>query len=98
MKTDEGYYDFHFFVCTNQKEKGADCASKGGAEVFMKLKEWSREIKVPGKRIRINKAGCLNRCAEGIACAAYPKGEWITEATPENLEEIKAWILKRLEA
>ena len=97
MKIDENYYDFHFFVCTNQKERGGDCASKGGMELFAALKEWSKEYKISGKRIRINKSGCLNRCAEGIACVAYPKGEWITEASGQNLDEIKAWIVERLQ-
>jgi (2Fe-2S) ferredoxin len=96
MKTDDRFYDFHFFVCTNQKESGIDCASKGGGEVFAKLKEWSRGL-TGGKRIRINKAGCLNRCAEGIACVAYPKGDWLTDVTPENIEEIKTFILTKVQ-
>jgi len=99
MKTDNDYYDFHFFVCTNQKERGGDCASKGSLELFAKLKAWSRTLtpeQTGGRKIRINKSGCLDRCTEGIACVAYPKGEWITDAKLEDLEAIQAWILGRL--
>jgi (2Fe-2S) ferredoxin len=100
MKQDQNFYDFHFFVCTNQKENGKDCASKGSAELFSKLKDWSRNLKpedLKGKKIRVNKAGCLNRCAEGIACVAYPKAEWIVEVNGvDDLETLETKILKML--
>jgi (2Fe-2S) ferredoxin len=41
----------------------------------------------PGK-IRINKAGCLDRCADGPVMVIYPEGIWYTFIDTEDVEEI----------
>ena len=41
----------------------------------------------PGK-IRVNKAGCLDRCAEGPVMVVYPEGIWYTFIDQEDIEEI----------
>jgi len=41
----------------------------------------------PGK-IRINKAGCLDRCADGPVAVIYPEGIWYTFIDTEDVEEI----------
>jgi (2Fe-2S) ferredoxin len=41
----------------------------------------------PGK-IRINKAGCLDRCADGPVAVIYPEGIWYTFVDTEDIEEI----------
>ena len=41
----------------------------------------------PGK-IRINKAGCLDRCADGPVAVIYPEGIWYTFVDAEDIEEI----------
>ena len=41
----------------------------------------------PGK-IRINKAGCLDRCADGPVLVIYPEGVWYTYVDEEDIEEI----------
>jgi (2Fe-2S) ferredoxin len=41
----------------------------------------------PGK-IRVNKAGCLDRCAEGPVMVIYPEGVWYTFVDTEDVEEI----------
>ena len=86
--------DFHFFICTNAKEKGGDCASKGSLQMLEELKAWSRS-QTFAKKIRINKSGCLGRCEEGIAAVAYPSAEWIVNAGTADLEEMKKFILDR---
>lgn len=68
-------YECHVFVCTNKKEAGkACCADKGGADLRMQLKEWAAQKY--GKRVRVNAAGCLGFCSQGIASVVYPKGDW----------------------
>lgn len=95
MNTDQGYYDFHLLICTNARDNGkADCASKGSLQMLEELKKWAKEQKFQ-KKIRIQKAGCLDRCAEGIACVAYPKGEWIVNATTNDIEAMKKFIAER---
>jgi (2Fe-2S) ferredoxin len=41
----------------------------------------------PGK-IRVNKAGCLDRCADGPVMVIYPEGIWYTLVDTEDVEEI----------
>jgi (2Fe-2S) ferredoxin len=71
-------YERHIFVCTNARDpatgKGC-CASKGADEVVAALKESLRECG-KGRRIRINRAGCLGQCAAGVTAVVYPEGYW----------------------
>jgi len=41
----------------------------------------------PGK-IRVNKAGCLDRCADGPVMVIYPEGIWYTFVDTDDVEEI----------
>jgi len=41
----------------------------------------------PGK-IRVNKAGCLDRCADGPVMVIYPQGIWYTLVDQDDVEEI----------
>ena len=41
----------------------------------------------PGK-VRINKAGCLDRSADGPVLVVYPAGIWYTLVDTEDVEEI----------
>lgn len=41
----------------------------------------------PGK-IRVNKAGCLDRCADGPVMVVYPQGIWYTLVDVDDVEEI----------
>ena len=44
-------------------------------------------ISGPGK-IRVNKAGCLDRCEEGPVCVVYPEGVWYTYIDEDDIDEI----------
>jgi len=39
-------------------------------------------------KIRVNKAGCLDRCADGPVMVIYPEGIWYTLVDQEDVEEI----------
>ena len=41
----------------------------------------------PGK-VRINSAGCMDRCDEGPVIAIYPEGTWYTYVDKEDIDEI----------
>ena len=94
MIIDRNKFDFHFFICTNTRENGKDCASKGSVLMLEELKQWAKTQKF-SKKIRINKSGCLDRCAEGVACVAYPSAEWIINASTSDLDEMKRFIQER---
>jgi (2Fe-2S) ferredoxin len=42
------------------------------------------------KRIRVNSAGCLDRCEFGPAMVIYPEGIWYRADTREDIDEILA--------
>lgn len=87
--------DFHFLICTNARENGNDCASKNSVKMLEDLKLWAKTQNFP-KKIRINKSGCLDRCSEGVVCAAYPSGDWIVNSSVNDLEEMKKFIQDRI--
>jgi (2Fe-2S) ferredoxin len=39
-------------------------------------------------RVRINKAGCLDRCEEGPVIVVYPEEVWYTYVDREDIDEI----------
>ena len=91
MKNAENDLKVHVFVCTTKKN-GECCALRGGEELRRDLKEWTRTKPEWKGKIRINSSGCLDRCTEGVAIAIYPQDQWLINASPENLEEIKTVI------
>jgi (2Fe-2S) ferredoxin len=38
--------------------------------------------------VRINQAGCLDRCAEGPCAVVYPDGVWYTYVDRGDIDEI----------
>jgi predicted metal-binding protein len=79
-------YEKHIFVCCNTKADGSGCAPKGGEELRTKLK--MQGIEKGLYKLRVNKAGCLDFCDNGIAVAVYPEGKFYLDVTKDaNLED-----------
>ena len=38
--------------------------------------------------VRVNTAGCLDRCSEGPVLVVYPEGTWYTYVDREDIDEI----------
>lgn len=74
------YFEQHIFVCENSRDSGRECcAHKNATEMRGKLKQLVKEeLRTKGvrKRVRVNKAGCLDRCEEGPVLVVYPEGRW----------------------
>ena len=83
-------FEKHVFVCLNERKpedpRGC-CASKGSAEVLERLKKTVHERGLK-KRIRINKAGCLDQCEKGVSIVVYPEGTWYGHVTVADCDEI----------
>ena len=48
-----------------------------------------KELGLSGRaHVRINQAGCLDRCEEGPVLVVYPEGVWYTYVDNEDVEEI----------
>jgi (2Fe-2S) ferredoxin len=48
-----------------------------------------KELGLAGQgQVRVNQAGCLDRCEEGPVCVVYPEGVWYTYVDEEDVDEI----------
>lgn len=85
------YYSHHVFFCCNQREPGTRpcCADRGAAALrdHAKRRVQSLGLAGPGK-VRVNLAGCLDRCEEGPVIAIYPEGVWYTYVDQTDIDEI----------
>lgn len=84
------YYQKHVFFCVNQREAGAACCNNLGAQdVRDYAKARIKSLKLSGHgKIRINNAGCLDRCDEGPVIVIYPEETWYTYIDKEDVDEI----------
>jgi (2Fe-2S) ferredoxin len=84
------YYQRHVFFCCNQRAAPeACCANHGAAELRAYAKERIKALDLSGKgRVRINQAGCLDRCEEGPVIVVYPEGVWYTYVDEQDVDEI----------
>jgi (2Fe-2S) ferredoxin len=90
MSTPTPYYKYHVFLCTNVREEGRQCCGQCGAQASRDyLKQRTKELGLAGPGgVRVNNAGCLDRCSEGPVAVVYPEGTWYTYVDSEDLEEI----------
>ena len=89
--SDAPYYRRHAFFCVNQRE-GSErpcCANTGAAEARDHAKARIKALGLAGPGgVRVNQAGCLDRCEEGPVVVVYPEGVWYTYVDKEDVEEI----------
>ena len=98
------HYRQHVFFCVNQREDGAMCCNnRGSQELRDYAKGRIKALKLNGTgKIRINSAGCLDRCDEGPVMVVYPEAVWYTYADEKDIDEIikehlqKGRVVKRL--
>jgi (2Fe-2S) ferredoxin len=83
-------YKYHLFFCLNQRENGEDCCGKHNPlAIFEYTKKRVKELGLSGTgKVRVNKAGCLDRCSDGPVLVIYPQGVWYTYVDTDDLEEI----------
>ena len=84
------YYEKHVFLCTNLREDGrASCEDHQASELRSYLKAKVKEAGLAGpKGIRVNNAGCLDRCALGPVMVVYPNETWYRYKSKDDLDEI----------
>ena len=84
------YYQRHVFFCCNQRDEGKACCNNHGAQ---KIRDYAKDrisslgLSGPGK-VRVNTAGCLDRCDEGPVIVIYPEEVWYTYVDREDVDEI----------
>ncbi len=83
------FFAAHVFVCCNRRPDGhrrGSCAARGSEDLRDYMKVRAKELGV--SRVRVNQAGCLDRCEYGPAMVIYPEGVWYRPRTREDVDEI----------
>jgi (2Fe-2S) ferredoxin len=85
------YFARHVFCCTNERQPGHKrgcCAEKGAEELREYMKAQCKSLGLAGRAVRVNSAGCLDRCELGPNLVIYPEGVWYTYNSKVDLDEI----------
>jgi len=90
MTENPPYYQRHIFFCLN--ERGGDeacCARHKAQAAFDRCKSQAKSQGLLGAgKVRVNKAGCLDRCAGGPIAVVYPEGVWYSYVDESDIDEI----------
>ncbi|MEY4753487.1 MAG: hypothetical protein RJA44_1162 [Pseudomonadota bacterium] len=90
------YYERHIFFCLNQRSNGESCCAEQGAQAG--FEHCKARVKAEGLagvgKVRVNKAGCLDRCAGGPVAVVYPEAVWYTFVDQSDIDEIVESHLK----
>lgn len=83
------FYDAHLFVCCNRRPDGhkrGSCAASGSEKLRDYMKVRAKEMGLP--KVRVNLAGCLDRCEMGPCMVIYPEGVWYKITSPADVDAV----------
>lgn len=83
------YYRLHVFCCTNERPAGHPrgcCKEKNSVKLRNFMKARAKELGLSD--VRVNIAGCLDRCELGPTMVIYPEGVWYSYHSQADVEEI----------
>jgi (2Fe-2S) ferredoxin len=84
------HYAHHVFFCLNRRDDGRACCAEHRADAlqaYAKDRVKALGLNGPGK-VRVNKAGCLDRCEHGPVAVVYPEAVWYTFVDEKDIDEI----------
>jgi len=87
------HYRQHWFFCTNRRAIGADrpscgCCDSDRLRQYFKARVKGLDLHIGKQPVRVNSAGCLDRCEQGPCLVVYPEGTWYTYIDEQDLDEI----------
>jgi (2Fe-2S) ferredoxin len=90
------YFKRHIFFCLNERKNNeACCAQQNAQAAFDHCKSRVKALGLAGPgEVRVNKAGCLDRCAGGPVAVVYPEGVWYSYLDTSDIDEIVESHLK----
>ncbi len=102
--TDDSYFKHHVFFCLNQREApNSCCANHQATSAWKHCKTRVKALGLNGAGgVRINQAGCMDRCAGGPVLVVYPEAVWYTYVDEQDIDEIisshlqKGQVVERL--
>jgi (2Fe-2S) ferredoxin len=93
--TAPSFYEHHVFFCLNVREAKGDVPARqccGGAAATSAQQHAKKRISALGLnqagKVRINQAGCLERCEQGPCLVVYPQGTWYTYLDNADIDAI----------
>jgi (2Fe-2S) ferredoxin len=89
MSASAPFYRIHAFVCTNRRpaeHPRRSCGHHGGIDLHAYLKARVGELGLG--EVRINTAGCFDRCESGPLMVIYPEGVWYAVQSTGDIDEI----------
>jgi (2Fe-2S) ferredoxin len=89
------YYERHIFFCLNERADEPSCAEHDAQSAYTHCKARVKQAGITGPGgVRVNKAGCLDRCAGGPVAVVYPEAVWYTYVDKTDIDEIVESHLK----
>jgi (2Fe-2S) ferredoxin len=90
------YFKRHIFFCLNERKNNEACCAQHNAQAAFdhcKAQVKAHGLAGPGA-VRVNKAGCLDRCSGGPVAVVYPEGVWYSYVDHADIDEIVESHLK----
>ncbi len=90
------YYKRHIFFCLNERKNNEESCAQHHAQAgfdHCKMQVKNAGLSGPGQ-VRVNKAGCLDRCAGGPVAVVYPEAVWYSFVDNADIDEIVESHLK----
>ncbi|MFM8532495.1 MAG: (2Fe-2S) ferredoxin domain-containing protein [Acidimicrobiia bacterium] len=82
-------FDKHLFICCNRRDAGHPRGSCDPAGSDALQKAFKKSLAERGvRRVRANKAGCLDQCEKGPTVVVYPDNVWYGKVTEADVNEI----------
>ncbi len=84
------YFQRHVFFCCNQRDDGrASCEDHGATALRDYCKQRVKKLGLAGAgQVRVNMAGCLDRCEQGPVAVVYPEGVWYRYRSKADVDAI----------
>jgi (2Fe-2S) ferredoxin len=86
------FYSHHIFFCTNERDDGRpSCGKRCSSELRDYAKKKIKSLGLNGQgRVRVNNAGCLDRCDDGPVVVVYPEDVWYRVESKDDVDAIIA--------
>ncbi len=86
----QSYFQRHIFFSLNERDNGESCcAGFNAVAAFERCKSQVKAAGLAGPgQVRVNKAGCLDRCSAGPVAVVYPEAVWYSYVDVSDIDEI----------
>lgn len=90
MSSPEPFFKHHVFFCCNQRSDGREsCGDHKADDLRDYCKKQVKKLGLAGTgKVRVNQAGCLDRCELGPVAVVYPEGVWYRYKNKADVDEI----------